>query len=116
MASTSQTTALSMAYDDDDRSLKGPVYTSMPLVKEEEYVPIWKILKEMYDEDKEALYCQSTNQWQNSWDGLSLDGYDSDTVESVHEDDDSYSCSGGSTDFSDNEAEENRIYKNVYYK
>jgi hypothetical protein len=31
-----------------------------------DYVPVWKVIKEMYDEDKQALYCFVDNKDYNS--------------------------------------------------
>lgn len=47
-------------WSDDERS------TTYRTIKTDQnsttnYVPVWKVLKQMYDEDKEALYCFSNN-------------------------------------------------------
>lgn len=52
------TIIMSHSWNSDERSTDGGL---TPLVSHEpEYIPVWKILKEMYDEDKERLYCIST--------------------------------------------------------
>lgn len=43
-------------WDDDERGPHRMPYNEDNSEKEEEYVPIWKILKEYYDEEKERLY------------------------------------------------------------
>lgn len=46
---------MSQLWNSDERSTNGgltPCFSS-----EHEYIPVYKILKEMYDEDKERLYC-----------------------------------------------------------
>lgn len=49
---------MSHSWNSDERSTDGALTPC--LSREPEYVPVWKILKEMYDEDKERLYCIST--------------------------------------------------------
>lgn len=44
-----------VVWDDDERGPHKMPYTD-DYEKEEEHVPIWKILKEYYDEEKEKLY------------------------------------------------------------
>lgn len=46
-------------WNDDDRKND---YISYHDTKEEEYVPVYKILKEMYDEDKAKLYIYDTEE------------------------------------------------------
>lgn len=49
-------------WDDDERGPhKMPYNENCKREKEEEYVPIWKILKEYYDEEKEKLYVTSSS-------------------------------------------------------
>jgi len=49
-------------WDDDERGPhKMPYNDNCKREKEEEYVPIWKILKEYYDEEKEKLYVTSSS-------------------------------------------------------
>lgn len=45
-------------WDDDERSLKMISYRSNKV--EEQYISITKILKEMYEEDMELLYCNDS--------------------------------------------------------
>lgn len=48
-------------WDDDERSLKMISYRSIKV--EEQFVPITKILKEMYEEDMELLYCNNNSDY-----------------------------------------------------
>lgn len=49
-------------WNDDDRDTTYIGCTRKTYDDEEEYVPVFKILKEMYDEDKEAMYCHEHSQ------------------------------------------------------
>jgi hypothetical protein len=52
------TNIMSQLWNSDERSTEcglTPCFSSEP-----EYIPVYKILKEMYDEDKERLYCFTT--------------------------------------------------------
>ena len=90
------------------------------------YVPIWKVIKEMYDEDKEAMYCVNRKDPLNVNVTLDADTYYD--VDYVSENDTSSIMESDSEDYCDIDSEiidsddndedsvlEAEIYKKYYY-
>ena len=64
-------TYVSRRWDDDERNVKDYISYSSAVSHSSDYVPVYKILKEMYDEDKQMLY-----QYENADDlSASFDDY-----------------------------------------
>lgn len=122
-------------WNDDERSLDlkmMPTYDVTYDNFEEEYIPIYRILKEMYDEEKEKLYVDSNNlyypynyNYNSNDDNWLLDSYQWDRYSWS----DTYSCCED-IDENDQESEDSynpieaddkayhedsMMYKDVYY-
>lgn len=87
----------------------------------DEYIPIYKIIKEFYDEEKEALYLCTNHDKKIPYQEYSMsssfdyDDYD-DNSDEEHQYEDEYSNGEYSSDFSeDDEIYENNIYKKFCY-
>lgn len=50
-------------WDDDERSKKMINYYKKNNTVEEKFIPISKILKELYDEEKDILYCNDSSEY-----------------------------------------------------
>jgi hypothetical protein len=106
-------------WNDDDRALTFVRYSDALPNKEEEVVPIWRILKEMYDEDKEAMYTQTNTCFDvvphrnESYEDLTYVDTDSTYWKS---DDEVSECEDDASECQENEdVLENMVYKKFCY-
>jgi hypothetical protein len=123
---------MAIFWDDDERSTLMAPRSSTPRrmsFSNEQYTPVWRILKEMYDEEKEAMYCDSQpnrmNNSKSTWDHLNDDYYcrwetlssDSSQYADSEREDDDIVKGESEGDFEDDKAyhEDSMMYKNVYY-
>lgn len=117
MASTSSYTVDDREWNDDDRALSFVRYSDNTR-KDDEYVPIWRILKEMYEEDKEAMYINSntyieTPTRNESYEDLTYLDNDSSYWKS---DDEASECEDDVSESQENEdVLENMVYKKFCY-
>lgn len=85
-------------WNDDDRTASFRSY-NVNLKDTCDYVPVWKVIKEMYDEDKQALYCYTSTP--------SSSNYDSDNEHCYYEDYTDYASQSDSYIYSSNESDDN---------
>lgn len=116
MASTSHTIN-DRDWNDDDRALTFVRYSDA-LPKTETYVPIWQILKEMYEEDKEAMYTDSNSYNESSPRNESYEDLTYLDNDSVYwkSDDEASECEDDVSESQENEdVLENMVYKKFCY-
>ena len=109
-------------WNDDDRDVSYVTYKCSKPVEEDEYIPVYRIIKEMYDEDKEAMYCtddshsyssyQCFRNYDDEW--MSEDDRSDVSDADDYEDDDS-SVGNESTTVPQNEIFEDYVYKRFCY-
>lgn len=57
----------SYSWNDDERNTTMKTCYSNVTHVMNEYIPVWTILKQMYDEDKENLYCNTNEDTDDFW-------------------------------------------------
>lgn len=105
-------------WNDDDRDISSFKFLSISSGPEEEYIPIHKILKELYDEERDALYCHTPDVYFN----YSEENIASNYNDNISSYDDILSEEDGSDTYdyesSENEEEytiDDMVYKKFWY-
>lgn len=123
---TSQSSNRVIEWNDDER--KGGFSCCYSTNKVEEYIPITKIMKEFYQEEKNRLYASSTESdvsseysYNSYWDNVENDMYSTNTLEyydDAYEDNQIGSCSEyeGDEDKDDETSDLEKIIENQVYK
>ncbi len=104
------------SWDDDERSLKMVNFNYNIVHVEPKFIPITQILKEMYEEDRELLYCDSDRSYRTYESYDSFEDYtDSEYDETDENDYNSDVPSDSDEDKSQNENIANFMYNKFAY-